>query len=213
MPRRQKTIHYLYKTTCLVTGRYYIGMHSTNNLDDGYMGSGRRLRASIRKHGKENHVKEILEFFETRELLVEAEKEAITPGMVEDENCMNLMGGGEGGYVNDNHYEMLREKASDWMSKKWEDDEFRGMHLKLSGERMKQYHKEGRIRYNTFTGKKHSDETKQKMAEKAKERVGKKNSQYGTCWITNGGENKKINKEYLNQWLKNGWERGREIKK
>ena len=35
--------HYIYKTTCNVTGKYYIGMHSTSNLNDGYIGSGRRL--------------------------------------------------------------------------------------------------------------------------------------------------------------------------
>jgi len=100
MARKQKTIHYIYKTTCLVTSRYYIGMHSTNNLEDGYMGSGKRLRYSMRKYGIDNHKKEILEFFETRELLIEAEKKAITPEMITDNNCMNIMSGGTGGFVN-----------------------------------------------------------------------------------------------------------------
>ena len=55
--------HILYKTTCTVTGNFYIGVHSTTNLEDGYLGSGKRLRYSIEKHGKENHLREILEFF------------------------------------------------------------------------------------------------------------------------------------------------------
>ena len=55
MARKKPHIHYIYKTTCNVTKRYYIGMHSTTNLEDGYLGSGKRLRYSIRKYGKENH--------------------------------------------------------------------------------------------------------------------------------------------------------------
>ena len=89
MGRKQKSIHYLYKTTCKVTGRYYIGMHSTSNLEDDYLGSGLVIRRSIRKYGEDNHKKEILEFFDSRELLVEAEKSAITPEMLDDRNCMN----------------------------------------------------------------------------------------------------------------------------
>src|ERR1035441_6268543 len=103
MARKKSNIHYIYKTTCLVTGRYYIGMHSTCDLKDDYMGSGKRLRYSIRKYGVENHKKEIIEFFETRELLIEAEIKAITPDMIIDKNCMNLKLGGNGGFINETH--------------------------------------------------------------------------------------------------------------
>ncbi|MGL5944643.1 MAG: NUMOD3 domain-containing DNA-binding protein, partial [Sediminibacterium sp.] len=47
---------------------------------------------------------------------------------------------------------------------------------------------------NTFLGKKHSDETKVKMSDQGKKRIGANNSQYGTMWITNGVINLKINK-------------------
>jgi len=66
--RKQKKFHYIYKIT-RNDGKYYIGLHSTDNIDDGYFGSGKRLRYSIRKHGKEAHTKEIIEFLPSREEL------------------------------------------------------------------------------------------------------------------------------------------------
>ena len=36
--------------------------------------------------------------------------------------------------------------------------------------------------------------------------IGEKNSQFGSCWITNGNENKKINKDDIPP---NGWKLGR----
>ena len=209
MARKQKTIHYLYKTTCLITGRFYIGMHSTNNLDDGYMGSGRRLRASIRKHGVVNHKKEILEFFDTRELLVEAEKKAITPEMITDKNCMNLMGGGEGGYVSEEHYQKTSrigaQKTNEFM---WS-EENKEKYSKIWSDNMKKKHEEGKITIPDWTNRKHSVESKIKMSDKAKERVGEKNSQFGTCWVTKNGINKKIKKEELNKYQLEGWVKGR----
>lgn len=50
----RRKYHYIYKTTCTITSKFYIGMHSTDNLEDGYVGSGKRLWYSINKHGKEN---------------------------------------------------------------------------------------------------------------------------------------------------------------
>ena len=41
---------------------------------------------------------------------------------------------------------------------------------------------------------------------------GEKNSQFGTCWIHNNNENKKIKKEQLKEYISNGWIKGRKMK-
>jgi hypothetical protein len=215
MPRKQKTIHYLYKTTCLVTGRYYIGMHSTCNLEDGYLGSGKRLRYSIRKHGKENHVKEILEFFDSRELLVEGEKQIVNSELIQDENCMNLKEGGNGGLTNARHRTHFVKAGIDNFNKTSEVRRKKIFEIRNNPEKLKWYGKKvsnGLLKYyetntNAFKNKKHSEKTK-KLISKIKSGTGmkEKNSQYGTCWITNGVENKKIKKEEI---IPEGWYKGR----
>lgn len=214
MARKEKNIHYLYKTTCVITGRYYIGMHSTSNLEDGYMGSGLRLRRSIRKHGVENHTKEILGFFETRELLIEAEKQAITPEMITDTNCMNLMGGGKGGFISEEqqrHRSICAYKA--FFEKMKNDDVFNLKYKESHSNGLKKSYNEGvreKKYFYDWNGKTHSEETKNKISEtKKKQTKGENNSQYGTCWITKDGVNKKIKKEDLETYLKESWLKGR----
>lgn len=72
-------------------------MHSTDNLDDGYIGSGTVLAKSIRKYGRENFVKEILEFHPDRESLRIREGEIVDEKFVIDKMCMNVKLGGERG--------------------------------------------------------------------------------------------------------------------
>ena len=63
----QKKHYLVYKTTNLVNGKIYIGKHETDNLDDGYLGSGKILRKAIEKYGEQNFKREILFECSTRE--------------------------------------------------------------------------------------------------------------------------------------------------
>jgi len=212
MPRKEKKYHYIYKTTCSLTKRFYFGMHSTDNLDDGYLGSGKILKRSIIKNGSQNHNCEILEFLNNRDLLKIREREIVNESLLQNTFCMNLMVGGDGGFISEEQ-QLRRAKiaTSIFQEKMKNDPEFRKSFTKKVSESAKRQHKEGKGVIPDWTGKKHSEKTKEKIGKAvSKTQSGSKNSQYGTCWITNEKENKKIHKGDL---IPEGWRLGRKILK
>ena len=217
MPRKQKKYHYIYKTTCEVTNRYYIGMHSTDNLDDGYMGSGKQLWNSLNYHGKDNHSIEILEWYDTREELTNREREIVNNGLVEDRMCMNLKVGGEGGgriWSSDHMTKFSKAGNKAFKDRIESDPEFRKDFSERMTELNHKWWSEGMFEVNGFEGKSHTEETKRKISEATKgvsKGKGETNSQYGTCWITKDGENKKIKKNDLDSYLITGWVKGRKM--
>ena len=223
MPRKQHKYHYIYKTTNIINGKFYIGMHSTSNLEDGYIGSGDRIKRSINKYGKENFNFEILEILQDRNLLKKREKEIVNQTLLEDKLCMNLVYGGGGGYISPDGVKKGREKTDQILKLKYGDD-FRSIISKnyyknLSLEdrnNLNEKIKEGQKKSNynlgsSFRGKTHKEESKKIIGEKNSiSQKGEKNSQFGTFWITNGTNNLKIKQKDLSLYPE--WKRGRVLK-
>lgn len=91
--------HIFYKTTNNINGKYYYGVHSTNKLDDGYIGSGKLLTRAVRKYGKENFTKEILAIFDSKEEAFLLEKNVVTKDLVDNHECYNVKLGGQSGHT------------------------------------------------------------------------------------------------------------------
>mgnify|MGYP002397533366 CR=1 FL=1 len=88
---------------------YYIGLHSTDDLNDGYFGSGQRLAKSIAYHGKSQHTKRIIEFLPTRKAVKEKEAQLVNEATLKDPFCMNLCKGGQGGDFSDETRKRIAE--------------------------------------------------------------------------------------------------------
>lgn len=90
-------IHYTYKTTNLINNKVYFGKHSQPfGKIDNYFGSGTAILNAIKKYGRQNFIKEIIEFFETSEDAYDAEKILIDKAIVESIDTYNLYLGGKG---------------------------------------------------------------------------------------------------------------------
>jgi len=90
------SIMIIYKTTNLLNGKIYVGKDSNNN--EHYLGSGIKLIRAIRKYGRENFKKEILEVCDSEGLLAEREKYWILEYDAQNRKTgYNIAEGGKGG--------------------------------------------------------------------------------------------------------------------
>jgi hypothetical protein len=206
----------IYKISNKLDGKFYIGSHKTKKLDDDYMGSGKYLKLAIEKYGIENFEKEVLFVFDTPEEMYKKEAEIVNEEFLITENTYNLKVGGFGGWDHENkNSEKQRNKCmkgnqkQKWLSENDPTWKGRDAQQRVGSENLKKAHIEGKIKYDTFSGKSHTDETKSKIGMKTSIlQKGEKNSQFGTTWIWCKEEgNKKIKKELLQEYLDKGWEK------
>ncbi|MEK6887107.1 MAG: hypothetical protein AABW88_04690, partial [Nanoarchaeota archaeon] len=178
-------------------------------------------KRAIKKYGLENFKKEILFFAEISEEMFKIEKDLVD---INDPLSYNLKMGGCGGwdYINKNltaDDKQIKRAREIHLQKYYSDKEYKDHCLKKNKESRikckdqiskthKEKYKNGYI--GIFTGKKHSKETIEHLKKVHKGKHSKeKNSQFGTMWITNGLENKKIKKD---DEIPQGWYKGRKIK-
>lgn len=93
-----------YKTTNLVNGKVYYGVHKTENLNDGYLGSGVAIKAAIKKYGRCEFIRETIRLFEDRESMYAYEREFVTKEIVGLETTYNQTIGGFGGFSHIDNY-------------------------------------------------------------------------------------------------------------
>ena len=141
-----KIFNYIYIITNNINGKIYIGKHSTDNLNDGYMGSGILISKAIKKYGIENFSKQYLVFCDTEDKLNWFERFYIRKYKAR-ELGYNLTDGGDGGNGSANK------------GKKRTLEQRQKISLNTSGEK------------NPFYRRHHLEETKQIISKKLKNNV------------------------------------------
>jgi hypothetical protein len=168
-------IYYTYIITNLINGRRYIGDHSTNNLNDNYLGSGILLKEEQKFYGKENFKIKILEFFNTKEEAYNAQK------MYIKEYKTHISQGGynknwSGGQWPSNHSEETKIKIS---------EAAKGRKSKRKGKKLSKTHIEniskGMMGEKNLNHKNNITEERKKILMKnlQYDRSGKNNGMYG----------------------------------
>ena len=137
----EKPFNLVYLTTNLVNQKFYVGVHSTYNLDDGYLGSGNNIRNAIKKYGKENFKRDILHLCLTKNDAYELERQIVDNFLLNKENCYNIIKGG-------NSNRTINTKRTSWNKglTKYTDERILDYSYKLSkikkDKLLSPYHKE-----------------------------------------------------------------------
>ncbi len=212
--------HYLYCIKNIVDGKVYVGKHSTENLDDGYMGSGVAINEAIKNEGLENFRRHILKFFETSQDAFAFEQMLVDVEFINDESTYNIALGGGNGWDTINIDEEFRKeknhRAAIAMNKvNWANEEFRKRQSSRASNLLKRLFLEGKVKRCDWTGRRHREETKRAIGvANSISQKGEKNSQFGTVWLHHLGQkvSKRVPREELESWINAGWICGRKMK-
>lgn len=218
--------YYMYKITNLINGKIYVGVHKTKSLDDGYMGSGKVIKAAIKKYGLENFTKDILETFENAEAMYAKEKEVVNEEFLARDDVYNLRRGGQGGFEYINANGLFGFSDSEVVKKA---NKISNLMKTNQNHIMKFSHMGGTRAYELRVGIHDKNKSKEyrefarqaAMSDKAKikrrntfseikHQQGENNSNFGKMWITDGIKSMSVPKSLP---IPDGWRKGRVLKR
>jgi hypothetical protein len=90
--------YYLYEIKNHTNDKIYRGVHKTEKIDDGYMGSGAAICKAIRLEGIDNFSKIILETFENSDDMYAREREVVNKEFLSRPDVYNIQPDGGGGW-------------------------------------------------------------------------------------------------------------------
>jgi hypothetical protein len=213
--------HIVYKTINTVNNKYYIGVHSTLDINDSYLGcghwKGRKIYTNTTspilnaflKYGDTNFKREILFIFDNREEALLKEQEIIN---IRDTNSYNAREGGNNNYI-------YTTEAKDKMSKS---AKIRSQKILLQTVLLKE-HVKNRIgktyteiygeekakeirlkRSKSLTGRKLTNEHKRKMSENRKGKDSGKCKGKKQVWNTLTNKTIRLSESELHTEIKRG---------
>lgn len=206
-------IYYIYKITCTkgtFKDHFYYGKHQTNNIDDGYKGSGKLLKNYYKKYPND-YIKEIISYHNSLEELNNAEK-LILSQYLDNKLCLNIQIGGTGGdnytYLSEEEKEIRRKKLKNGCKNWWNnlsEEEKKAWGKKMSelqkGKNLSEEHyknlcdamKKRQGKDTWMKGKNHSEESKKLISEHNwtrnpiyKDKLIEMGNKISQCWKEHG---------------------------
>jgi len=171
---------FVYMTTNKITGKKYIGKHTTNDLNDGYFGSNEKLLEDIKTLGKENFKREILEFAQTANELTAKESYHLRKNkVVEREDFYNETYVASGGRV----------PFETWSPERYQ-KYIEHQRKVQTGKKRSQKTRERISKNNVgFKGKNHTEESRKKISEVMKNKYVNKEARLRLSQINLGSNN------------------------
>jgi hypothetical protein len=174
-------VAHLYKITNKLTSQYYIGKHNGWE-QNGYWGSGTRLKYNQQKYGIENYTYEIL-CISTSEYIFNLESKYVTLELIElDELCLNLRAGGEGALL-------ITEDTRRKIGQKSTERQIGKKHKDITKQRISQ----------SLKGKRLTDSTKKQISEHFTK----------TVWINDGSQSLRVDGYEKDLYIQKGFKLGR----
>lgn len=198
--------HIIYRTTNTLNNKIYIGAHSTSNIEDDYLGSGKYLKRAIKLHGRDNFKRDVLFVFNTKEEMFSKERELVSEEFITTNNTYNLKIGGSGGnpglvgaFNGHKHTEETKRKIALAASNQICSEETR---KKLSENNGMKHNLAGRAKMiESLRGRTQTQQHRANVAQ----------AQTGMKMINNGSKNTFVKKEKLHEYLSLGWKLGKLI--
>jgi hypothetical protein len=201
-------IYYLYKIE--INNNLYVGVHSTKNINDGYMGSGNLISKAIKKYGLKNFTKTILEVFDTEDEMYEKELLIVNSEFVSRKDTYNLVSGGRGGWLKSNQtISIKKNNDTDWYNSLRENISL-GVRKAIQEGKCKCATKEFMMMRTKKSMLPESIEKRKKTYEKIKYQQKENHNLYGKKAIHKLGYGWMwVDKNNFNEYLENGWNKGK----
>lgn len=213
----------IYKTTNRVTGKFYIGKWQSSSLEHAsgsYLGSGKLLRADIKRYGRSAFDRVILFVFESMSDAIEKEREIVTKEFCARSDTYNMALGGSGSFAHVRgsrqwvgsaaNKEQQRAMSAATASKRSQTLKTRWATDTAAKERQRAGIKKSKLTRGHWGVTTHSTAARKRIAAamKAAAAAGR-HPCAGTRWMVKDGQCKKVPSRYVQQKLADGWTFGR----